>query len=152
MLEAAGRSLADSDASKADALLREAAAGRKADPVQIWGWGGIANKLARQAFAGSDEAAMKSREKFFEARLRVAQTLLARARLPGAADRDKRLDTAMSAIVMTRKLYPDLGGPVLEKKFEAVLKEIQKEQGSAAPGGFKQLEDRAAAPAAAAGS
>jgi len=151
LLEAAGRSLADSDPSKADTLLREAAAGRKADPVQIWGWGGIANKLARQAFAASDDAALKSREKFFEARLRVAQTLLARARLPGAADRDKRLDTATSAIVMTRKLYPDLGGPALEKKFEAVLKEIQKEQGSAAPGGFKQLEDRTAAPAAAAG-
>jgi hypothetical protein len=82
----------------------------------------------------------------------VAQTLLARARLPGTADRDKRLDTAASAIVMTRKLYPDLGGPVLAQKFEAVLKEIQKEQGSATPGGFQQLEDRAAAPAAAAGS
>ena len=152
LLEAAGRSLADADPSKADALLREAAAGRKADPVQIWGWGGIANKLARQAFAASDDAALKSREKFFEARLRVAQTLLARARLPGTADRDKRLDTAASAIVMTRKLYPDLGGPVLAQKFEAVLKEIQKEQGSATPGGFQQLEDRAAAPAAAAGS
>lgn len=152
LLEATGRALADSDPAKADSLLREAAAGRKANPVQIWGWGGIANKLSRQAFAASDEAAMRSREKFFEARLRVAQTLLARARLKAVADRDKRLETATSAIVMTRKLYPDLGGPALEKKFEGVLKEIQREQGSATPGGFQQLEDRAAAPAAAAGS
>lgn len=151
LLEAAGRALADADASKADALLREAAAGRRADPVQIWGWGGIANKLARQAFASSDQAAMTLREKFFEARLRVAQTLLARARMSGFPDREKRLDTAASAVVMTRKLYPDLGGAALETKFEAVLREIQAEQGSAAPGGFKQLEDRAAAPPATSG-
>lgn len=145
LLEAAGRAIADSDPSKADSLLREAAAGRKADPVQIWGWAGIANKLARQAFAANDETALKSREKFFEARLRVAQTLLVKARLKGQPDTPKRLETAASAIVMTRKLYPDLGGPAFARRFENLLKEIQKEQGSANPGGFKQIDEHAAA-------
>jgi hypothetical protein len=149
LLEAAGRAVADADPTKADGLLREAAAGRKAEPVQIWGWGGIANKLSRQAFAANDEAAMKSRERFFEARLRVAQTLLARARLKGQADREKRLETAASAIVMTRKFYPDLGGPAFERRFESLLKEIQKEQGSPSPGGFRQIDEQAKAAAAA---
>jgi hypothetical protein len=153
LLEAAGRAAAESDPAKADGLLREAAAGRKADPVQIWGWGGIANKLSRQAFTGTDDAALKSRERFFEARIRVAQILLARARLKGQADRDKRLETATSAIVMTRKLYPDLGGPASARRFESVLKEIQKEQGSPNPDGFRQIDEQAGAaePAAAAG-
>lgn len=151
LLEAAGRAVAATDAGKADTLLREAAAGRKADPVQIWGWAGIATKLARQAFATDDEAALKSRERFFDARVRVARTLLERARLPGRTDREQRLETAKSAIVMTRKLYPDLGGPVLRRRFEEVLEEIQKEQGAASPGGFAQLDRESAGATAATG-
>lgn len=150
LLEAAGRAAAATDPAKADALLREAATGRKTDTVQIWGWGGIANKLSRQAFASADQAALKSRERFYEARIRVAQTLLARARLPDQQDREKRLETAKSAIVMTRKLYPDLGGPALRRRFEAVLEEIQRDQGAANPGGFNQLDQESGAATAAA--
>jgi hypothetical protein len=51
---------------------------------------------------------------------------------------------------MTRKLYPDLGGESFQKRFEKLLKEIQKEQGAADPGGFKQLDEEAAPAAAAA--
>lgn len=150
LLEAAGRAAGESgDTAKADALLREAAVGRSSAPAVIWGWGGIANKLSRQAFAGSDEKSLKAREMFFKARLHVAETLLARARLNGQApDRTKRLDTAKTSIVMTRKLYPDLGGETLRQRFEQVLKEIQKDQGAAHPGGFTQLDEEAAAAAA----
>ncbi len=149
LLEAAGRAaLAAGDSAKGDALLREAAAGRKAPPIMIWGWGGIANKLSRQAFSSSDEKAMKARAQFFEARLHVADTLLTRSKLGGtAADRDKRLDTAKNAISMTRKLYPDLGGEVFQKRFEKLLREVQKEQGAANPGGFSQLDQEAGASA-----
>jgi tetratricopeptide (TPR) repeat protein len=147
LLEAAGRGAAAAgDTAKADALLREAAAGRTSATTAIWGWGGIANKLSRQAFASADERALKARAQFFDARLRVAETLLQRARLGGqGADRDKRLETAKTAISMTRKLYPDLGGEAFQKRFEKVLKEVQKEQGAATPGGFKQLDEEAAA-------
>ena len=147
LLEAAGRAaLAAGDSAKGDALLRESAAGRKAPPILIWGWGGIANKLSRQAFSSADEKAMKAREQFFEARLHVADTLLTRAKLGGqAADRDKRLDTAKTAIAMTRKLYPDLGGEAFQKRFEKLLREVQKEQGAANPGGFTQLDQEAGA-------
>jgi len=145
LLESAGRAAAGDDPAKADALLREAAVGIQADPVQIWGWGGIASKLARQAFATDDEAAPESRRRFFEARLRVAETLLERARLPGQADRDKRLEIAKASVVMTRKLYPDLGGSEFHRRFESVLEQIQKEQGTATPGGFTQLDQEAAA-------
>lgn len=147
LLEAAGKAAAAAgDAAKADQLLREAAAGRKSPPVVMWGWGGIANKLSRQAFGSTDERALKARDLFFDARLHVADTLLARARLGGQGeDRTKRLDTAKSAITMTRKLYPDLGGDAFQKRFERLLKEIQKEQGVTTPGGFADLDAEAAA-------
>lgn len=156
LLQAAGIAAKEAkDDAKADGLLREAAAGRKTPPSVTWGWGGIANKLSRQAFAATDEKSLKSREQFFDARLRVAETFLMRAELPGvAADREKRLETAKNAVVMTRKLYPDLGGEVSKQRFEKVLKQIQKAQGAANPGGFKQVDEEAAAaspPAAAAG-
>jgi hypothetical protein len=152
LLEAAGRAAAAAgDSAKADAFLREATAGRKSGAAAVWGWGNIANKLSRQAFASNDEKALKARELFFDARLHVAETLLARARLGGqSGDREKRLDSAKTAIAMTRKLYPDLGGESFQKRFEKLLKEIQKEQGAADPGGFKQLDEEAAPAAAAA--
>jgi hypothetical protein len=149
LLEAAGRAAGESgDGAKADAFLREAAVGRTSAPAVIWGWGGIANKLSRQAFSGSDEKSLKAREMFFRARLHVAETLLARARLNAqATDRSKRLDAAKTSIAMTRKLYPDLGGEDFRQRFEQVLKEIQKDQGAAIPGGFTQLDEEAAAAA-----
>ncbi|MBM4010053.1 MAG: hypothetical protein FJ286_01545 [Planctomycetes bacterium] len=149
VLTAAGLAVAAEDPAKADGLLREAAAGRSSAAAPIWGWAGIATKLARQAFAADDAPALKAREMFFDARIRVAQTLLERARLPGQADRAQRLEAATSAIVMTRKLYPDLGGPTTSRRFEAVLEDIQREQG-ATPDGFKQLDRQTgSAPAAA---
>lgn len=133
LLEAAGRAAAAAgDMEKADTLLREAASGRQAPTAAIWGWGGIANRLSRQAFAADDERAMKAREQFFDARLRVADTLFARATLVGRADRQQRLETARTAITMTRKLYPDLGGPAFQRRFEKLLEEIQREEGTGA--------------------
>lgn len=149
LLEAAGKAAAAAgDSSRADTLLREAAAGRTAPPIVAWGWSGIATRLSRQAFAGVDDKAAKAREMFFDARLHVADTLLARARLGGSGpDREKRLDAAKTAIAMTRKLYPDLGGDAFQHRFEKLLKAIQREQGAAAPGGFAQLDAESASPA-----
>lgn len=151
ILQAAGLAAAAAgDAAKANDLLREAASGRKGTPAVIWGWGNIANRLARQGLSGTDSKAQQNRDAFFEARLRVVEGLLARARLPGKEeDRSKRLETANTAIVMTRKLYPDLGGDAFAKRYERLLKDVQREQG-AEPTGFSALDAQpaAAAPAA----
>ena len=147
ILQAAGMAAAaagDNDA--ANNLLREAAGGRKGTPAVIWGWGNIANKLARQGIAGADEKAQQARDNFFDARLRVVECLLARARLPGGdkQDRAKRLETAEVAIAMTRKLYPDLGGEAFAKRYERVLKDVQRERGQE-PTGFTALDEQARA-------
>jgi hypothetical protein len=129
------------DSDTADSLLREAAGGRRGEPVTIWGWGNIANRLARQGLAGNDTRAQQARNSYFNARLQVVECLLARARLPGKETAKKdRLAMAETAITMTRKLYPDLGGPSMEKRFEQLLKQIQRELGEANPQGFAALD------------
>lgn len=144
LLLAAGRAAkAAGDAADADARLLQAAGGRKTAPV-IWGWSGIANKLSRQAFAGTDPKALQARELFFQARLRVAEALLVRAELKTeAAEKAKALQAAETSIAMTRKLYPDLGGPAQQQRFEKLLKAVQTAQGKPA-GGFTALDAPAA--------
>jgi len=153
ILQAAGMAAAEAgQADQANNLLREAAGGRRGEPVVIWGWGNIANKLARQGLAGTGEKAQQNRDTFFDARLRVVECLLARAKLPGKEkDRDKRLGTAEAAITITRKLYPDLGGEASAKRYEKLLKEIQKDRGKT-PDGFKTLDEQAQAASAAVGA
>jgi len=143
LLQASAAAAADAgDSEKANTLFREAAGGRRGDQVTIWGWGNIANKLARQGLSGTDDRAQQDRSAFFNARLQVVECLLARARLPGKqAEKKARLETAATAIAMTRKLYPDLGGPVFEKKFELLLKQVQRELGEANPRGFAVLDE-----------
>jgi len=50
---------------------------------------------------------------------------------------------------MTRKLYPDLGGDALAKRYEKLLKDVQREKGEK-PDGFQALDAKAQAAAAAA--
>ena len=141
ILQAAGQAAVQAgDSERANSLLREAASGRKTPPVVIWGWGNIANKLARQGINGNDETSLKNRDSFFDARLQVVECLLARARLPGKKeDREKRLTTAETAIAITRKLYPDLGGEAFAKRYERLLKDVQKELGKE-PIGFAAFD------------
>ena len=114
-----------------------------------WGWGGIANKIQRQAFSSSDEKAMKARGQFFAARLNVAKARLARA--GHSQDRDKLLQMAENDIAITYKLYPDLGGESSRRQFDKLLRQVQKERGSGDPQGLKALEQAAAVPAGAGG-
>jgi len=140
LLLASGRAAkAAGDATDADAKLLQAAAGRKTGAA-IWGWSGIANKLSRQAFAGTDPKALQARELFFQARLKVAEALLLRAELKAdAAEKAKALQAAETSIAMTRKLYPELGGPAQQQRFEKLLKAVQTAQGKPA-GGFAALD------------
>lgn len=144
LLQSAGRAAAKAgDAAKAESLLREAVAGRKSG--ELWGWGGIAKRISRLAVSGTDEKALKAREQFFDARIHVTECLLERARAAAGDDRTKRIEDAKSSITTIRKLFPDLGGDATTKRFEKLLKEIQKEQGEANPRGFTQLDEEQAA-------
>lgn len=150
ILQAAGQALAATDAAAAETKLREAVVGRTTGPAVIWGWNGIAKKVQRPAFAGTDETAVKYRDQFFNARFRQAECLFALAQLPGKAP-DKTKDLlakAESSVALTRKMYPEMGGPALQARFEKLLKDIQKQQGISDPRGFAELDEKAAAAAA----
>jgi tetratricopeptide (TPR) repeat protein len=152
LLQAAGLEAAGENPGRAEALLKEAIVGRKQGGSVIWGWNGLANKLSRQASAGTDEKSLRSRTLFFESRLAVAACLLDRAKLPGKPKEqaDELLGKAVTAISTTRKMYPDLGGDAMAARYEKVLKDTQKKQGTVNPRGFAELDDQAAARAAAA--
>lgn len=151
LLQAAGLKAVADNPARAEELLKAAIVGRKNAGSVIWGWNGLANKLARQAFAGTDEKSLRSRTLFFESRLAVALCLFDRAKLPGKPkeEADELLGKAATAISMTRKLYPDLGGDALAARYEKVLKDVQKRQGAVNPRGFAELDEKAAAAAAA---
>ena len=154
VLQAAGRAAAQAgDGSKADGLLREAAGGRKAPPpIVIWGWNTIATRVGRQGTEGAGEKQRQNRDMFFEARLKGVECLLERARLPGQEKgRETRLKAAETVITMTHSSYPDLGGEGFAKRFERILKDVQRELGKQ-PDGFRALEAQApqAAPVGAA--
>lgn len=150
LLQAAGLKSVTEDPAKTEDLLKAAIVGRKNAGSVIWGWNGLANKLARQAFAGTDEKSLRSRTLFFESRLNVAVCLLERAKLPGKPkeEADDLLGKAATAISMTRKLYPDLGGEAMAARYEKILKDVQKKQGVVTPRGFAALDEQAAAAAA----
>jgi hypothetical protein len=141
LLQVAGAQSATADPAKADGLLREAVMGRKAGGSVIWGWGGIANKLSRQVGGGG-----KADELFYEARMNIAKCMLDRAQLPGkpADKKAELLTSAKKAVAVTRKLYPALGGESTEKRFEKLLKDIQKAEGMP-PRGFEEIDAQEAA-------
>ena len=136
LLQVAGAQSAAADPAKADGLLREAVMGRKAGTSVVWGWGGIANKLSKQVGGGG-----KADELFYEARMNIAKCMLDRAQIPGkpADKKTELLASAKRAVAVTRKLYPSLGGESTEKRFEKLLKDIQKAQGMP-PRGFEELD------------
>lgn len=135
ILQSAGEKATDGAA--AAGFLREAIAGRKSQGGVAWGWGGIANRLARQA---ADPKAIDARAKFFSARLNVVRCRLALLAKPGQ-DRAKLLQMAFNDVAVTYRLYPDLGGDAFRAQFDALLKQIQKERGEAIPRGLAELDE-----------
>jgi hypothetical protein len=131
LLQAAGEK--SDDESRAAEFLKQAIAGRKQGTSVMWGWGGLSNKLSRQAFAGNDERALKAQAQFFDARFNVARCRLERAEVSGQ-DRDKLLEMAFNDVAITYKLYPGLGGEVMKKRFEKLLRQIQQARNMPAEG------------------
>lgn len=156
LLQAAGGKLATTAPQRADERLREAVAGRRSGASEMWGWGGLSNRLARTAFAGDDERSRKTREQFFACRYNVAWCLFERSKLPvNAATAADLRAKAEAAIAMTWKLNRDLGGEASRSRFETLLKTVQRSvqqagdpNARAEPRGFAAFDD----PLAAAGS
>ena len=117
--------------------------------VWAWGWAVLSNRLETQAFAGADEKALESRDRFFAARLNVLKCRVDRAEaMP--EDRDKELQKAFDYIDFTFKTHPDLGGAATSKQFDKQLKEIEKRQNKPEQRGLDGLR-QASGPAAVAG-
>ncbi|MEO1991852.1 MAG: hypothetical protein ABGW78_07965, partial [Pirellulales bacterium] len=116
------------DASEAASEFREAVSGSQTGERTSWGWGGIANKLVRQAFSGTGERAEWAQAQFFDARLNLAKCRFAWAER-STSDKADLLGKAFNDIALTYKLYPTLGGAEKAKEFDAVLRNIQKAQG-----------------------
>lgn len=126
LAQAAGEAATDAAAAAKD--FREAVSGDKTGGRVSWGWGGIANKLVRQAFSGADQRAERAQAQFFDARLNLARCRLAWAERSDV-NRDKLLEMAFNDVAITYKLYPQLGGAAMRERFDALLRDIQKAQG-----------------------
>lgn len=88
----------------------------------IWGWGKISQMTSRDP---------KFRDRFFEARYRVALCRF----LMGRALEDRRvIEKAITDVTSVASLYPDLGGSEQRRKFDLLLKQIQRELGQPATG------------------
>ncbi len=92
----------------------------KTKKMLIWGWGEIQRRTANQP---------KFTEQFFEARYQLAYSRMQYARsLPDPQKKAEELGRAERDIESTSKLFPDLGGPLMKKRFETLLKAIKKAQ------------------------
>lgn len=87
----------------------------------IWGWGKIARIVE-----GKDDYA----EQFYEARYQLALSRFKYAL--GLTDADLKsaeIGRAERSITSTASLYPDLGGPAMKKKYNELLRTIQRTAG-----------------------
>jgi hypothetical protein len=86
----------------------------------LWGW----NRLA--ALTQRDK---KYQEVFHEARYNLAKCWLLAALQQKDAEKAGSLDKARSAVELTAQLHPDLGGGDWPKKYDELMKRIQRESG-----------------------
>jgi hypothetical protein len=88
----------------------------------FWGWGKISQEASRKIADYS--------EQFYEARFQLAQCRLQYAlTLSDPAARNKELAGAEKSINDTISLYPGLGGAADVQRYDALIKQIQKELG-----------------------
>ncbi|MEM9825341.1 MAG: hypothetical protein AAF958_02070 [Planctomycetota bacterium] len=88
----------------------------------IWGWG----KLSRIT-----NGREQFRDTFFEARYHIA---LCRFKQGRAADDQKIIAKAIQDITQIAALFPDMGGPESWKRFDALLRTVQKAAGKPVTG------------------
>ncbi|MDA9840998.1 hypothetical protein N9C08_04115, partial [Rubripirellula sp.] len=87
----------------------------------IWGWGKISQETSRNP---------RFQDRFFDARYHVALCrFLAGKAEKDAASKKLLIEKSVTDITRVAALYPELGGNTQRKKFDSLLKLIQKELG-----------------------
>ena len=83
----------------------------------IWGWNKLSIKLQHDK---------KYDDVFHEARFNMAKCLQEQAQSKEDAERTETLKKAEQGILYLQNLRPDMGGPDMRKKYDSLLKTIQK--------------------------
>lgn len=91
----------------------------------IWGWGRLS-----QATAGKDRFSPE----FHEARYNLARCRYEFAMRQPASKRQPLLEAAKKDITVTQRLYPEMGGQAWRRRYDELLKLIQRQLGEAADG------------------
>ena len=98
------------------AKFREAITGiRPREKGGIWGWGKIANATMPHP---------QFRKTFFEARYEMAKCQIGIAMSKQGGERTKQLQAAERTLSTTKKLYPSLGGPDWQAKYDELIAAI----------------------------
>jgi tetratricopeptide (TPR) repeat protein len=106
----------------------------------IWGWNKIAQMLNRAGIANNPRFA----EMFFRARLETARCVFKRSPLvKEEKKKQNEVQNAAAVIITTYNGHPNLNDPETKKKFDELLKEIQRAQGEALPQGLNGIKQAA---------
>lgn len=100
----------------------------------IWGWGGIARRVASDYKRFEDV--------FHQARYNLAYCRFKLAQKMTGAKRDQLLEEAELDIKRIYLLYPSLGGKEWYAKYDKLLRTIQQLRGEKVPQGLKAFESR----------
>jgi hypothetical protein len=95
----------------------------------VWGWGRIAQVTARYP---------KFRDTFHEANVNTAWCRVLLAGHQQGTSKERLLSSAWNGVVVTQRLYPDLGGDAWTEQYDSVLRRIQQSKGES-PIGLKAL-------------
>ena len=85
----------------------------------VWGWGKLTRPLGQNP---------KYRDLFHECRYNLALCRYEYAISSGKTEKAKSLQRAKNEIVLTSRMYPELGGPERKKKYNSLLKKIERAQ------------------------
>jgi len=94
---------------------------------EIWGWGGIANRVARSP---------KHQSIFHEARYNLALCRFKLAMSKSGTEKKDLLEQAKKDVLIIQRLYPEMGGNEWFAKYDDLLKKTQRLLGET-PGGLK---------------
>lgn len=100
---------------------------KEGDRYLVWGWGGIARRVAPFD---------KYQDTFHEARYNLALCRLNLAECQQGSEKENTLKMAEMDITRVHVLYPTMGGEEWYRKYDALLKKIQKLRGARRPAGL----------------
>lgn len=86
----------------------------------VWGWGKLSQALGRSA---------SHRELFHECRYNLVLTRYKYAMKSGKTEKTKSLNYASNEIILTSRLYPEMGGAERKRQYNTLLKDIQRALG-----------------------